>query len=83
MKKFWPDRLKPNGFSIEKMAINYRERLNNSSYANKEGRNSNNNFSKVTSTEKSTALGKYNYNVTDLSISHWANRDFGEYRHIA
>ena len=79
MKNFWPHRSKAKGFSIQNLARKYRSK-----------------FSSVSSNEISNQLlddknlismkeeGK-RISIADISIkrTHWANRDFSEYKEAA
>tara|TARA_Y100001968_G_C19351136_1_gene714694 strand:+ start:410 stop:664 length:255 start_codon:yes stop_codon:yes gene_type:complete len=66
MSNYWPSRKNPEGFSIERLAKSYKERIS--------GINSN------ISIEKNYSQ-KYRANsLVELSSCHWANRSFDEYR---
>ena len=79
MKNFWPHRSKAKGFSIQNLARKYRSK-----------------FSSVSSNEILNQLlddknlismkeeGK-RISIADISIkrTHWANRDFSEYKEAA
>ena len=80
MRNFWPPRPSAKGFSIERLAIKYRERLSkvsSSNFGKKElPIEITSNILKIEEKEilKSEVYGN--------SI-HWANRDFSEYRDAA
>ena len=80
LKNFWPYRPNVKGFSIEKLARKYREKVSSVS--------SNKNLSEVVDDDRD--LNYFNkerndINFTPISIKsgHWANRDFSEYRDVA
>ena len=68
MSKFWPHRPSPEGFSIEKLAKTYRDRLAKTSYE--------------TSPSLRREASKLTRIKVD-NEGHWANRDFEEYRKVA
>lgn len=81
MNRFWPRRPSPEGFSIEKLANNCRRKLSHVSF----------NESEESSTQE-VIIDKENIFINSqrgddlLTIeisSHWANRDFFEYREAA
>ena len=81
MKNFWPHRSTANGFSIQKLARNYRLKVSNSITSSNEVSDqlidhANLIYMKQES-EKST--------IANVSIKriHWANRDFSEYKEAA
>ena len=79
MKFFWPNRSKAKGFSIEKIASNYRERSPNLAYkkisdqllAHKDLKFRIADSNQINSSNLSRRRG------------HWANRDFSEYREVS
>ena len=77
MRNFWPPRASAKGFSIEHLALKYRERLSSVSSSNfiKEElpKDIKSNVIKI---ERKEILKS---NLYTNSI-HWANRDFSEYR---
>ena len=81
MTQFWPRRPDPKGFSIERLAKGYREKISKNS--NKKPLSS---FSdKKIITLKSKLIDR---NTEDIKNSkegyiHWANRDFLEYKDAA
>ncbi len=81
MNKFWPRRPTPKGFSIEKLAKGYREKISLQSYEKNEST-----FEEEVSIERQTPTlveetGLAKSHLIDLN--HWANRDFGEYKNVA
>ena len=83
MKVFWPNRSKAKGFSIQKLASKYLLEISSSG-------------SNVCSNEisdqviddinlKSLKEGDKKNSIIDISIkrTHWANRDFSEYKEAA
>ena len=80
MRNFWPQRPSAKGFSIERLAINYRERLSKISSSNVSGKElSNERKTNMIQLEKKEILESQ---ICSNSI-HWANRDFSEYRDVA
>ncbi len=81
MKNFWPPRPSAKGFSIERLALKYRERLSK--------KVSSSNFSKNESPKEITSniVKIENKEILKSQIYansiHWANRDFSEYRDAA
>ena len=71
MSKFWPKRPSPEGFSIEKLAQAYRDKL-----ASKQ------NPSKQQISCAST-LSKDSVSKQNRGSCHWANRFYDEYRDAA
>ena len=79
MKNFWPHRSKAEGFSIEKLARKYREKISIIS---------NDKTSEKVLDDKSLRSMKTDNEELDISNQftkkgHWANRDFSEYREAA
>ena len=79
LKNFWPNRSKANGFSIQNLAREYR--LNISSISKSEESNQISDNKNTKSLKNSTS----NISMINLSIksTHWANRDFSEYKDVA
>ena len=79
LKKFWPHRSKAKGFSIEKIAFQYREKISSLT----SGKTSNQPLEEINliSLEKDSN----HIDIAKLSTKrvHWANRDFSEYREVA
>ncbi len=79
MKNFWPHRSKVKGFSIENLARNYRLRMSNSSHDEiSNQRLGDKNFISTTNQTNKIELINLSINKT-----HWANRDFSEYKEAA
>ena len=79
MVHFWPQRPSPKGFSIERLASKYRERLSKASSNVVEKRVRNETSSISIEDER-----KENINTNFYTNStHWANRDFSEYKKAA
>ena len=81
MKNFWPHRSKAKGFSIQKLARNYRLKISNS-------RVSSNEISDQLLDKKNLiSMKKESEKITTPNLSmkriHWANRDFSEYKEAA
>ncbi len=84
MTDYWPKRVAPEGFSIEKLAKSYRAKLSNVTSFKKK-------ISQEDSTEKVVSLdiandpqgSLDNLKGFDGGLIHWANRDFIEYSDIA
>ncbi len=79
MKNFWPYRSEAKGFSIEKLAHKYRERI--SSFASDgipHKYEMDKNFKKSAQDDK-----EINRSFLLVQKGHWANRDFSEYRNAA
>ena len=80
MRNFWPQRPSAKGFSIERLALKYRERLSKVSSSNVSKKELSNEIStNIIEIEKKEIL---KYQLSSNSI-HWANRDFSEYRDAA
>ncbi len=85
MKNFWPKRPSPNGFSIENIARNYKERLKEKIQEDNQDHGKGQFAKNVVGFENSERLDKF-VNVSkikDIGKYHWANRDFNEYLDIA
>ena len=79
VKNFWPNRSKAKGFSIDKLARKYREKISSVS--------SNESSNQFLVNRNLRYINEYS-NQMDISIKskrrgHWANRDFSEYREAA
>ncbi len=79
MKNFWPHRAKARGFSIENLALTYREKISGISSNQSLDRSLDDRNLKSINEDSKTI------SVADLSIKrgHWANRDFSEYNKVA
>ena len=79
MKIFWPHRSNANGFSIQKLARDYRLKISSESADEVSNQNLENNKSKIIPNNAN------NISVVNLSLKriHWANRDFSEYKKAA
>ena len=79
MKIFWPHRSNANGFSIQKLARDYRLKISSESADDESNQNLENNKSKIIPNNVN------NISVVNLSLKriHWANRDFSEYKKAA
>ncbi len=79
MKIFWPHRSNANGFSIQKLARDYRLKISSESADDESNQNLENNKSKIIPNNAN------NISVVNLSSKriHWANRDFSEYKKAA
>ena len=79
MKIFWPHRSNANGFSIQKLARDYRLKISSESADDESNQNLENNKSKIIPNNVN------NISVVNLSSKriHWANRDFSEYKEAA
>tara|TARA_Y100001968_G_scaffold10225_1_gene8578 strand:- start:854 stop:1093 length:240 start_codon:yes stop_codon:yes gene_type:complete len=79
MKNFWPNRSKANGFSIQNLAREYRLKISGTSCGEVLNQSLDNNDSKSTKNKTN------NISVVNISIkrTHWANRDFSEYKEAA
>tara|TARA_B100000965_G_scaffold222177_1_gene185904 strand:- start:561 stop:797 length:237 start_codon:yes stop_codon:yes gene_type:complete len=78
LKNFWPHRSKANGFSIQNLTRKYRLKiLSQSSVEVSNQRLINNNIN--------LKINQNKYSMVNLSIkrTHWANRDFSEYKDAA
>ena len=79
MKIFWPHRSNANGFSIQKLARDYRLKISSESADDESNQNLENNKSKIIPNNVN------NISVVNLYSKriHWANRDFSEYKKAA
>ena len=80
MNHFWPSRPNPEGFSIDKLARGYRDKISKFSYQ-KGNEKLNEDLPKKNSL-KSRLIDSKAFNSNPIPI-HWANRDFEEYRDAA
>ena len=69
MSKYWPDRSHPEGFSIEKLAKSYREKITHS-------------HSKAKFKDTLEPIQTDSHIESD-HFSHWANRSFEEYEYTS
>tara|TARA_B100001173_G_scaffold128882_1_gene111774 strand:- start:146 stop:391 length:246 start_codon:yes stop_codon:yes gene_type:complete len=81
MKNFWPHRSEAKGFSIQNLARKYRLKISNSIASSNEVSNQllgNRNL--ISTIEEGKKIS-----IANLSIkkTHWANRDFSEYKEAA
>tara|TARA_Y100001968_G_C19395282_1_gene737929 strand:+ start:931 stop:1167 length:237 start_codon:yes stop_codon:yes gene_type:complete len=72
---FWPKRNDPKGFSIEKLAKGYRDKL-----SKKKISNTNDLSSGLANVVKFAENEHHNLSEIPENASHWANRYFEEYR---
>ena len=81
VKNFWPHRSKAEGFSIQKLAHNYRLKISNSRMSSNEISDQLLDDANLISMKEE---GK-KISIANLSIKriHWANRDFSEYKEAA
>ena len=79
MKNFWPHRSEATGFSIEKLASKYREKISSVS--------SNKKSNQIFNDIKFNSFQGRPSMVFKAPLSrrrgHWANRDFSEYKEAA
>ena len=81
MKNFWPHRSDAKGFSIQNLARKYRLKITSSSVSSKEISNQLlDNRNLISMKEEGKRIS-----IADISIkrTHWANRDFSEYKEAA
>ena len=79
MKIFWPHRSKAKGFASQNLACKYTEKI--SSVSSNEISNQLLDDRSLKSTNKDSK-NKALYNLS-IKKTHWANRDFSEYREAA
>ena len=79
MKKFWPNRSIAKGFSIERLARKYREKI--SKVSSDENVNESLYDININSIKEDSSI-IVSSNIK-LIKGHWANRDFSEYRDAA
>ena len=82
MNYFWPSRKNPEGFSIENLAKKYREKISSSQMK------VNNEIIDQTKTDKIKSVSRdirrlRLHEINQINTTHWANRDFEEYRNAA
>ena len=79
MKNFWPNRPSAKGFSIQNLAREYRSKISSISSNQTSNQFQDNNNLKYMKEEVKKI------SIYDLSIqkTHWANRDFSEYKKVA
>ena len=79
MKNFWPQRSEANGFSIQNLAREYRLKISTSP--------SNEVSNKRLVNKNSKSIKKITNNISivyqSVKTTHWANRDFSEYKKAA
>ena len=81
VKNFWPHRSKAEGFSIQKLARNYRLKISNSRVSSNEISDQLLDDTNIVSMkEEGEKISIVNLSVTRI---HWANRDFAEYKEAA
>ncbi len=81
MNKFWPPRPSPEGFSIEKLARSYKEKIINSSYKRSELSEKEQKQIMLENDKKDESLENNDSNIE--KFIHWANRSFYEYKDVA
>ena len=79
MKNFWPNRSKAKGFLIENFARRYRKKISNTSF----DKTSNQFLVESNFKSRNEESDHISMSHVSLSRSHWANRDFSEYREAA
>jgi len=81
VKNFWPHRSKAKGFSIQNLARNYRLKISNSSMSSNESLDQLLDDTNLISMKEESEKSR----ISNLSIkkTHWANRDFSEYKEAA
>ena len=81
MNHFWPRRPSPEGFSIEKLAKSYQQKISKNTFQ----KNENSYLEKEPLRNKINLIErlKVKASLNTISIEHWANRDFIEYKHVA
>ena len=79
LRTFWPHRSKANGFSIKNFAREYRLKISSPSSSEV--------LTQDTDNKKSKSISKNTNNISLVNLSikrtHWANRDFSEYKEAA
>ena len=81
MKNFWPHRSKAKGFSIQNLALNYRLKISNTSISSRgisDQLLDDTNILSMKEESKEISIANLSLNRT-----HWANRDFSEYKEAA
>ncbi len=81
MKKFWPHRAEAKGFSFQNFALKYRLKISNSSISTNEISNQIHNDGTSISTNEE--VKKISITHQSAKRTHWANRDFSEYKDAA
>ena len=75
MNQFWPSRPSPEGFSIEKLARGYREKISKNNLVSMDR-----DVNKELNLEKDLAIDSgISSKPFREGLGHWANRDFKEY----
>ena len=81
MKNFWPHRSKAKGFSIQNLALNYRLKISNSNTSSNEISN------QILDDRNLISMKEEGKEILISNLftkkSHWANRDFSEYKEAA
>ena len=72
MKNFWPQRSKAEGFSIENLALKYREKISSLSSKTK--------LNQLLYESNSKSINQIATSHISIKKGHWANRDFSEYK---
>tara|TARA_Y100001968_G_scaffold310922_1_gene332347 strand:+ start:553 stop:795 length:243 start_codon:yes stop_codon:yes gene_type:complete len=80
LNHFWPSRPNPEGFSIDKLAKGYRDKISKFTHENV-NENLKQDYPKKNNL-KSRLIDNKVYNSNTINI-HWANRSFEEYRDAA
>ena len=79
MKNFWPHRSKANGFSIKNLARKYRLKISSASHSEVPNQ--------LLDNKNAISLIKATNDISIINLSikrtHWANRDFSEYKEAA
>ena len=81
LNKFWPPRPTPQGFSIEKLARSYKEKIINSTYT--QGDFLEQEEEKLVLENYKEDKSKEFKNLKIEKYTHWANRNFYEYKDVA
>jgi len=79
VNRFWPRRPSPEGFSINKIANNYQQKISDLSFKDPESSVS----EEIIHNEKAFIDRQVNNNENLEIFTHWANRDFFEYHEAA
>ncbi len=79
LKNFWPRRSDAKGFSIEKLARKYREKISGFSSSGISKQSEIKNNLKIVDQDRK----EIHRSFLLVKRGHWANRDFSEYREVA
>ena len=79
MKNFWPHRSKANGFSIQNLARKYRLKISKKSTSEAMNQSLDNTNSKSIKNK----INNISIDNRYIKKTHWANRDFSEYKEAA